>query len=103
MNSNQNKQLYIGNLALSVTEKILKDAFSEFGEVESVNIVKDKYSGQPRGFAFVEMRIESDAKNAMTELNGKEINGRKIKVNPAKKRQHSDGVVRGAKSNRYRW
>jgi RNA recognition motif-containing protein len=96
-------KIYIGNLALSVTERILKDIFSEFGEIVSVKIVKDKYSGRPRGFAYVEMKNISDAKTAMEKLNGKEIQGKNVKVNEAQKVKTTEGLYRGAKGNRYRW
>jgi RNA recognition motif-containing protein len=78
--------MYVGNLAYSVTEDDLKSAFSEFGEVESVNIIKDKYSGQSKGFGFVEMPDNSEADKAIKALNGTDLKGRDIKVNQAKPR-----------------
>lgn len=78
--------LYIGNLPYSVTEEDLKDAFSEFGKLTSVNIIKDKYSGQSKGFGFVEMPDNSDADKAIKALNGSQLKGRAIKVNQAKPR-----------------
>ena len=78
--------LYIGNLPYSVTEEDLKDAFSEFGELTSVNIIKDKYSGQSKGFGFVQMPDNSDADKAIKALNGSQLKGRAIKVNQAKPR-----------------
>lgn len=78
--------LYVGNLPYSVTEEDLKDAFSEFGELTSVNIIKDKYSGQSKGFGFVEMPDNSDADKAIKALNGSQLKGRAIKVNQAKPR-----------------
>jgi len=78
--------LYVGNLAYSVTEEDLKDVFSEFGELESVNIIKDKYSGQSKGFGFVEMPDNSEADKAIKALNGSQLKGRPIKVNQAKPR-----------------
>ena len=79
--------IYVGNLDDSVTEGSLKDAFSEFGEVSSVNIIKDKYSGQSRGFGFVEMPDNSEADKALKTLNGSQLKGRDIIVNQAKPRR----------------
>lgn len=78
--------LYVGNLAYSVTEEDLREAFSEFGTLESVNIIKDKYSGQSKGFGFVEMPDNSEADKAIKGLNGSQLKGRPIKVNQAKPR-----------------
>ena len=78
--------LYVGNLAYSVTEEDLKEVFSEFGDLESVNIIKDKYSGQSKGFGFVEMPDNSEADKAIKALNGSQLKGRPIKVNQAKPR-----------------
>jgi RNA recognition motif-containing protein len=78
--------IYVGNLAYSVTESDLKEAFSEFGEVTSVNLVTDKFSGQSKGFGFVEMPNDSEADAAIKGLNERAIKGRNIKVNQAKPR-----------------
>lgn len=78
--------IYIGNLAYGVTEDELKNAFGEFGEVSSVNIIKDKFSGQSKGFGFIEMPNGTDAENAIKALNGNPIKGRNIKVNQARPR-----------------
>ena len=78
--------LYVGNLAYNVTEEDLQTMFSEFGEVVSVNIIKDKYSGQSKGFGFVDMPNNSEADKAIKALNGSEFMGRRIKVNQAKPR-----------------
>ena len=78
--------MYVGNLSYSVTENDLKDAFSEFGEVASVNIIMDKFSGQSKGFGFVDMPNNSEADKAIKALNGSELKGRNIKVNQAKPR-----------------
>ena len=75
--------MYIGNLAYDVTEHDLKNAFSEFGEVSSVKIIIDKFSGRSKGFGFVEMPSNSEADQAIKALNGKAFNGRSIKVNQA--------------------
>ena len=78
--------MYIGNLAYDVTENDLRNAFSEFGEVSSVKIITDKFSGRPKGFGFVEMPDNSEADQAIKALNGKGLNGRSIKVNQAEPR-----------------
>ena len=75
--------MYIGNLAHDVTEDDLRNAFSEFGEVSSVKIIIDKFSGRSKGFGFVEMPSNSEADQAIKALNGKVFNGRSIKVNQA--------------------
>lgn len=71
---------YIGNLAFGVTEKNLKDLFIEFGEVASVKLVTDKFSGQSKGFGFLEMPNNSDADKAIKALNGNAVQGRILKI-----------------------
>ena len=71
---------YIGNLAFGVTEKDLKDLFIEFGEVASVKLVTDKFSGQSKGFGFLEMPNNSDADKAIKALNGNPVQGRILKI-----------------------
>jgi RNA recognition motif-containing protein len=78
--------LYVGNLSYSVTEDDLKAAFTEFGEVTSVNIITDRQSGQSKGFGFVEMPDNSEADKAIKALNGSQLKGRAVKVNQAKPR-----------------
>lgn len=78
--------IYVGNLPYGVTEDELKDAFSEFGDVSSVNIITDKFSGQSKGFGFVEMSNNSEADEAIKALNESALKGRNIKVNQAKPR-----------------
>ncbi len=75
-------KIYVGNLSYQVDENDLREAFSAFGEVNAVNIIKDRYTGQSRGFAFVEMP-DSAAQDAISALNDKEIKGRSIKVHEA--------------------
>ncbi|MDR1560992.1 MAG: RNA-binding protein [Holosporaceae bacterium] len=74
------KKLHIGNLAYSVTEETLKEAFSPFGTVESVTVIKDKFSGRSKGFGFIEMSTEEEAANALEKLNKTELAGRTIFV-----------------------
>jgi len=78
--------IYVGNLDHNVTEDDLKDTFSEFGDVSSVNIIKDRSSGQSKGFGFVEMPNDSEADKAMNALNGSQLKDREIKVSQAKPR-----------------
>ncbi|MBN2413426.1 RNA-binding protein [candidate division KSB1 bacterium] len=78
--------IYVGNLSHQVTEDELREAFEAFGEVTSVNIIKDKYSGESKGFGFVEMPAKPEATTAMEEMNGKEIKDRTIAVNEARPR-----------------
>jgi len=78
--------IYVGNLSHEVTEEDLKQAFEDFGEVTSVNIIKDRYSGEPRGFGFVEMPAKAEAESAIGGLNGKELKGRTLTVNEARPR-----------------
>ena len=78
--------LYIGNIPYSLSEGELTQLFANFGEVKSLNVVKDKITNRSKGFGFVEMPDDSAATAAMNELNGKEFNGRKIIVNEAKPR-----------------
>ena len=77
-------KLYVGNLAYSVTEDDLKEAFSRFGEVSEVTLITDKFSGQSKGFGFVEMSNNSEADAAIKALNETPLKGRNIKVNQAK-------------------
>ena len=78
--------IYVGNMAYSVTEDQLREAFAAFGEVSSVNVITDRFSGQSKGFGFVEMPDNSEADAAIKGLNGQPINGRAVKVNQAKPR-----------------
>jgi len=82
--------IFVGNLSYDIGEDELKQEFTAFGEVTSVAIPTDKYSGRPRGFGFVEMQTESEAKAAIAGLNGKSIKGRAIVVNEARKRREAD-------------
>jgi RNA recognition motif-containing protein len=78
--------IYVGNLPYSVTEDELRNMFAEYGEVSSANIITDKYSGESKGFGFVEMPKQSDAEEAIKALNGSSIKGRSLKVNQARPR-----------------
>ena len=76
--------LYIGNLSYETTEETLRTLFAEYGEIESVKLITDRYTGRSRGFAFVEMSTEQAAQEAMSGLNGKQVDEREIKVDKAK-------------------
>jgi len=77
-------KLYVGSLSFDTTEDTLRDLFSQAGTVNSVSIIMDKFSGRSKGFAFVEMSSEEEAKKAIETLNGKELDGRNIVVDEAK-------------------
>lgn len=79
--------IYVGNLPYDIGEDELRDVFSQFGEVSKVNIIMDKFSGQPKGFGFVEMPNDSEADEAIKALNESALKGRNVKVNQAKPRR----------------
>jgi cold-inducible RNA-binding protein len=95
------KNLYVGNLSYETTESTLRTLFAEFGEIESVNLITDRETGRPRGFAFVEMATEQAAQAAMSALNGKMVDEREIKVDQAKPRADRDRRQSGGR--RPRW
>src|SRR5271157_5404571 len=78
--------IYVGNLSYEATDGTIREAFESFGEVSSARVIKDKYSGQSRGFGFVEMPAQSQAQTAIRSLNGKELLGKAISVNEARPR-----------------
>ncbi len=78
--------IYIGNISRDLSEDELREAFAAFGQVSSVNIIKDKFTGEYRGFAFVEMPVKEEAEAAISGLNGKELKGRALNVNEARPR-----------------
>ncbi len=83
--------IFVGNLSYNTTEAELEAAFAAFGAVERVNIVRDRDTGQPRGFAFVEMTDAGQASNAIQGLNGTELGGRALNVNEARPREERGG------------
>jgi RNA recognition motif-containing protein len=87
--------IYVGNLSYDVSEDDLRQAFAAHGEVSSASIVRDKYSGQPRGFGFVEMPNNAEAQTAITNLNGKDLLGRQINVSEARPRADRGDRPRG--------
>jgi cold-inducible RNA-binding protein len=84
-------KLYVGNLAYSVTSADLENLFSQAGKVASVAVITDKFSGQSKGFGFVEMESSADAARAIEQFNDTELNGRNIKVNEARPRENRGG------------
>lgn len=81
--------IYVGNLNYNMEEDDLRSVFSEFGEVNSVKLIKDKFTGRAKGFGFVEMENDSEAKTAIDQLNGSEVQGRNMVVNEAKPRERA--------------
>jgi len=78
------KKLYVGNLSFTATEEDLRELFAKYGEVASVSLLKDKFSGRSRGFGFVEMTNPEEADKAIAELNGQDFQGRAIRVDEAR-------------------
>jgi RNA recognition motif-containing protein len=85
------KKLYVGNLPFSSTEEELRGVFERHGSVDSVNVITDRETGRPRGFAFVEMSEESAASDAIRALDGTDLGGRNIRVNEAMERNRGGG------------
>src|SRR5579859_2149956 len=84
-------KLYVGNLAYSVSNSDLEELFSQAGQVQSATVITDKFSGQSKGFGFVEMASSEEASKAIQQFNDSELKGRNIKVNEAKPRESSFG------------
>jgi RNA recognition motif-containing protein len=82
--------IYVGNLSYEVTEEDLKQAFETFGEVDTVKIIKDNYTGRSKGFGFVEMADKAKAQSAIEGLNGKDLKGRNLNVNEARPRSEGN-------------
>jgi len=90
--------IFVGNLSYQTTQNELEAAFSAYGNVERVSLVRDRDTGQSRGFAFVEMTNAEEAQKAIAELNGRELNGRAMNVNEARPREERAGSGRFAGS-----
>jgi RNA recognition motif-containing protein len=95
------KSLFVGNLSFSVTEQALRSLMETYGPVERVSIMTDRDTGQPRGFAFVDMTNDADAAKAISALNGKDLEGRTLSVNEARPKTDRPGGGGGA--GRKRW
>jgi RNA recognition motif-containing protein len=94
------KKLYVGNLSYSTEEGNIRKMFEAHGEVVSINLITDKYTGQSKGFGFVEMATDEAAKAAMNALNGQQIDGRAIRVNEAFDKPRREG---GRNQESRRW
>ena len=97
-------KLYVGNLSFDITESELRQTFAAFGNVTSCNIIMDRMTDRPRGFAFVEMASNDEANKAINELNGRELNGRALVVNEARPREdrpRGGGGFGGDRRQRY--
>jgi RNA recognition motif-containing protein len=92
--------IYIGNLAREASEEEVRQAFEAFGQVASINIIKDKFTGESRGFAFIEMPSKEQGQAAITGMNGKELKGRTLTVNEAKPRTEGSDNRRGGSGGR---
>jgi cold-inducible RNA-binding protein len=88
-------KLYVGNLSFNTSTQDLEAMFAEFGTVQSANVIEDRETGRPRGFAFVEMSSGDEAQAAIASLDGKEVDGRNLKVNEAKPREDRGGSRNG--------
>lgn len=84
-------KIFVGNLSREATENDLRELFEPFGELRSVEVIKDRYTGESRGFAFIEMPTEDQAKKAIQGLNQKELRGRKLTVNEARPKEQGGG------------
>ncbi|MGD9049857.1 MAG: RNA-binding protein [Anaerolineae bacterium] len=82
--------IYVGNLSYDTTEDTLRTLFAEYGEVEAVRVITDRYTGRSKGFGFVEIATEEAAQEAIGALNGKSVDGREIRVDKAKPRADRD-------------
>ncbi|MEN8780012.1 MAG: RNA-binding protein [Desulfobacterales bacterium] len=95
--------IYVGNLAFAITEDELRQAFEAFGTVDTATIIKDKYSGQSKGFGFVEMPSGDEARAAIEGLNGKDLKGRNLNVNEARPRAEKRGGGGGGRGGGRRY
>jgi RNA recognition motif-containing protein len=96
-------KLYVGGLPYSVTEGRLQEVFAAHGSVESANVISDKFTGQSRGFGFVEMGSSNEAQKAIDSLNGTQLDGRTLTVNEAKPMARRDNRGKDRESGHNRW
>lgn len=94
------KNLYVGGLPYSVAEEKLQELFASYGTVEAARVITDKYTGQSRGFGFVEMGSETEAQQAIEALNGSQLDGRRLVVNEARPQEKRSDNRNGSRS---RW
>jgi len=93
-------KIYVGNLSNEIAEEDLRTAFEQFGQVKSITLLKDKFSGQPKGFGFVEMNSKSGGQSAIEALNGTELKGKSIKVDEARPRKEGRGTTVGHRGDK---
>jgi cold-inducible RNA-binding protein len=99
-----NNKLYVGNLSFETNETDLQTLFAQAGTVQTVNIIRDRDTGRPRGFGFVEMTTEADAQNAIDQFNEQPFGGRNLTVNIAKPQlARSGGYAGGPRRSEQRW
>jgi len=96
------QKIYVGNMNYATTEETLKNLFSQYGEVVSATVIKDRYTEQSKGFGFIEMAEEEAANTAISTLNGKELEGRRIRVSIAEERPRNGGFKPRGNFNRDR-
>ena len=97
------QKLYVGNLSYNTTEDTLRTLFAEYGEIQSVNLIMDRDTGRPKGFAFVEMGTEEAAQAAISALSGKSVDDREIRVERAQPQTDRRDDRRGGGARRPRW
>ena len=93
--------IYVGNLSRMVTEEKLKAMFEQYGTVMSVKLIKDKFTGAPKGFAFIDMPNNNEAQDAIANLNGKESEGQRLRVNEARPREAGNSGPRPQRGPRF--
>jgi len=96
-------KLYVGNLPFSISDNKLKELFSEFGDVEEATVIKDRFSDRSKGFGFVTFNDDENAKKAISGMNDKEIEGRKLRVSESKPREESERPRRDGNRDRRRF
>src|SRR5450432_639997 len=89
------KNIFVGNLSFKTTEQDIRSLFESYGSVDRVNVVTDRDTGQPRGFAFVEMTNDAEGDKAITSLNGSDVDGRTLNINEARPKTSGGGGDRG--------
>lgn len=99
------KNIFVGNISFGTTEESLRSLFQSYGAVDRVNLVTDRDSGQPRGFAFIEMSVDAEGQRAINALNGQNLDGRSLNVNEARPKTTNGGGYRDGNrgGSRNRW
>jgi|SRR5580700_1132912 cold-inducible RNA-binding protein len=97
------KNVFVGNLSFGATESAVRSMFEAYGTVDRVNLITDRDTGQARGFGFVEMSNNAEADRAITELNGRDLDGRALNVNEARPKTEGSGGGGGRRQQSNRW